>query len=262
MPRARGIHAHPLLKLGKAPARRDARNLRLADVLRDVRLPREYDCDVEHGVVPLPMFGNAHLGDCVIAGRAHQTLRFEKLDTGKAIRISDADVLREYRHETGGGDTGLTVLDSLKEWRRRGWRVGKRRYRIRAFAELDPRDRREVKAAIVLDVGVGLGLELPNSAKHQIVAGKPWAVERGPAARSGSWGGHFVYVSGYTELGPMAVTWGRKQQMTWAFVERYCDEAYAIVDRGNTSKKRRGLDRRRVEAFLRALGSPTGRRAR
>ncbi|MGE5233572.1 MAG: hypothetical protein ACM3OB_05635 [Acidobacteriota bacterium] len=253
MPRARGIHSHPLLKLGKAPARRDARNLRLADVLRDIRLPREYDFDVHHFGIPLPMFGNAHHGDCVMAGRAHQTLRFERLETGKVIHIRDGDVLREYRRQAGPGDNGLTVLDSLKEWRKRGWRVGKHRYRIRAFAELDPRDRREVKTAIFLDVGIGMGLQLPNSAKKQIVAGKPWAVARGPAARSGSWGGHYVYVSGYTELGPMAVTWGRKQQMTWAFVERYCDEAYAIVDRWNTHKKRRGLDRRRVEEFLRAL---------
>lgn len=254
MTRAKGIHAHPFFKLGKAPARRDHRNLRLAAVLHGIRLPREYDFDLRHLGIPLPMFDNAHLGDCVIAGRAHQTLRFERLERRRVISIAERDVRREYLRETGGGDTGLAVLDSLKQWRSRGWRLDGRLHRIRAFAEIDPKRRRQVKAAIFLDVGVGMGLELPESAKRQIVAGKPWAVERGPAARSGSWGGHYVYVSGYTRRGPMAVTWGRKQQMTWAFVERYCDEAYAIVDRFNTAKKRRGLNRRKIEEFLRALG--------
>jgi hypothetical protein len=35
----------------------------------------------------------------------------------------------------------------------------------------------------------------------------------------------------------VCVTWGRKQQMTWAWFDRYCDEAYAIFDAQNTFKK-------------------------
>jgi hypothetical protein len=26
-----------------------------------------------------------------------------------------------------------------------------------------------------------------------------------------------------------AVTWGRLQQLTWSFLDRYCDEAYCIL---------------------------------
>jgi hypothetical protein len=42
------------------------------------------------------MFGNDKYGDCVIAGRAHQTLRFEAVEQKKLISVTEQDVLREY----------------------------------------------------------------------------------------------------------------------------------------------------------------------
>src|SRR3546814_6073786 len=94
------------------------------------------------------MFGNDQYGDCVIAGRAHQTLRFEKAEQKRLIAISEHDVLREYFNESGGVDSGLVVLDSLKEWRSKGWLAAKRRYRIKAFAQIDQARRSEVKRAV------------------------------------------------------------------------------------------------------------------
>ena len=41
--------------------------------------------------------------------------------------------------------------------------------------------------------------------------------------------------------------------MTWAFFEKYCDEAYAIVDAKNSAKQRRALDLAAVRRFLRDL---------
>lgn len=252
---AKGIHAHPLLKLGKSTAQSDRRNLQLAAILKAAPpLPKEYDFDLKHPEIPLPMFANDRFGDCVIAGRAHQTLRFEDVEQRKVLAISDDDVTREYFAETGGQDTGLVVLESLKAWRRRGWLAAKRRYKIRAFAQVNQANRTEVKQSIFLDLGVGFGLSLPKSAQAQTQAGKPWDVVKGPGSAPGSWGGHYVYVSGYTQAGPVCVTWGRKQQMTWAFVGKYCDEAYAIIDAVNTPKKARGLNVRALDEFLAGLG--------
>ena len=59
-----------------------------------------------------------------------------------------------------------------------------------------------------------------------------------------------MYVTGYTALGPTCVTWGRKQRMSWRFFGKYCDEAYAIIDALDTAKKRRALDKRKLERFL------------
>lgn len=254
MAKTKGIQADPIFKLGKAPAKRDARNFRFAALLRAApAIPKEYDFDVKHHGIPTPMFGNDDYGDCVIAGRAHQTLRFEDIEQNKIIAISDSDVLNEYFAETGGPDAGLVVLDSLKTWRKKGWLIGKKRYYIKAFSEIAPRTPTATRQAVFLDVGVGLGLWLPKSAQAQTRAGKPWDVVSGPAAKPGSWGGHYVFVPGYTKLGPVCVTWGRKQQMTWAFYAKYCDEAYAIFDATNSAKLRRAIDVKKLGAMLTQL---------
>jgi len=254
MSRAKGIQLAPLFKLGKAPAKRDARNLKFAAILRAPQpVPAEYDFDLTHPGIPTPMFSNDVYGDCVIAGRAHQTLRFEDVEQHKIITITDKAVENEYFRQTGGRDAGLVVLDSLKAWRSDGWRVGRRRYRIEAFSEIAPRDPVDLKQAVFLDIGAGLGLRLPLSARDQLTAGKPWDVATGSRGKADSWGGHYVYVPGYTKVGPVCVTWGRKQQMTWAFFGKYCDEAYAVIDALGTTKKKKAIDAKKITAFLASL---------
>ena len=38
--------------------------------------------------------------------------------------------------------------------------------------------------------------------------------------------------------------------MTWAFLNKYSDEAYAIIDDVNTAKKKRNLDEKKINEFL------------
>ena len=250
---SKGIQSHKVFKLGKATAKRDGRNLMFAALLKPApALPPAYDFDLQHPGIPTPMFGNDTYGDCVIAGRAHQTLRFEDIEQGSVLMIADKDVLKEYMKETGGVDSGLVALDSLKQWRSRGWKVGTDKYQIQAFAEVNRSSHDEVRGAIVSDVGIGLGLQLPTSAQAQIQAGQPWDVTTGPDNKPGSWGGHYVYVSGYTPVGPVCVTWGRKQQMTWAWFDMYSDEAYAIFDAKNSFKKAM-IDKKAMLSFLSTL---------
>jgi hypothetical protein len=254
MAKAKGIQINNIYKLGKAPAKLDERNLKLAAILRaPVKLPKEYDFDVLHRGVPTPVFGNDRLGDCVIAGRAHQTLRFELIEQKKLIQITETDVTKEYFKETGGEDSGLVVLDSLKLWRKRGWTAARQIYKIKVFAEINSADHTEIKRAVYMDVGVGFGLSLPKTAQAQFAAGKSWDVVNGPGSAPNSWGGHYVFIPGYTAAGPVCVTWGQKHQMTWAFVDKYCDEAYAIIDDVDTLKKKRGLQGKKIDEFLSAL---------
>jgi hypothetical protein len=254
MARAHGIQSHPIFKLGKAKVKHDKRNLLFTSVLKATpKLPAEYDFDLTHTGIPMPMFGNDVHGDCVIAGRAHQTLRFEDIEQSSVLMIKDSEVLKEYFKETGGPDSGLVVLDSLNEWRQQGWKAAGKKYFIKAFTQLALKDHTQIKTAIYLDVGVGLGLSLPLSAQEQVQTGKPWDVVGGPNGAPGSWGGHYVFVPGYTKLGPVCVTWGKKQQMTWKFFDKYCDEAYAIFDSVDTAKKKKAIDAKKLNAFLKAL---------
>jgi len=238
MSRSKGINSHKVFKLGKAAAKRDARNLKFATLLKAApALPPAYDFDTKHPGIPTPMFSNDTLGCCVISGRGHQTLRFEDIEQGSVLMITDTEIKKEYFKETGGPDSGLIVLDSLNLWRHKGWKVGKHNYRIQAFAELDRTNRNQIRQAIFANVGVGIGVNLPKSAQVEIQTGQPWATTSGPGSQPGSWGGHYVYVPGYTPKGPVCVTWGRKQQMTWGWFNKYCDEAYAIFDAKNSFKK-------------------------
>jgi hypothetical protein len=256
MPIAIGIHEHKVFKLGKRAARKDDRNLKFAAVLKaPTPLPDTYDFDVTHKGIPTPMFANDTLGCCVIAGRAHQTLRFEDIEQGSVLMIKDADVVKEYKKETGGPDTGLVVLDSLSEWRHDGWKVGGKDYKIQAYAEVNRSKRDEVRRAIYADVGVGLGLSLPEDAQKQIQTGQKWDVTTGRGSKPGGWGGHYVYVSGYTTVGPVCITWGRKQQMTWAWFAKYCDECYAIFDAKDNFKKSM-VSEPRIKAFLKTVSKP------
>ena len=256
-----GVPGRDIFQLGKAPAKVDARNFRLAALLKALpAVPDEWDYDVANPAIaiPTPMFGNDVYGDCVIAGRAHQTVRFEAFEQKKLIALTDNDVLREYWKEEGGTgpdfDRGLVVLDSLKLWRKQGWRAARRKYSIHAFAQVNQANQGEVKAAIYLLSGAGAGLLLPRSARAQITAGKIWDVTSGPDSTPGSWGGHYVYISGYTSQGPVCVTWGRKQQMTWAFLQKYCDELYAIVDNKDRFVRGSPVDVAKLEQYLSQLG--------
>jgi hypothetical protein len=256
MAKARGIKTHKVFRLGKAAAKRDARNFKFAMLLKAApALPPSYDFDTKHSGIPTPMFANDTLGCCVISGRAHQTLRFEDIEQGSVLMISDSDVTREYFKETGGPDSGLVVLDSLSLWRKNGWKVGKRTYHIQGYAEVDRSKRNAVRQAIFADVGVGIGVELPLSAQGEIDAGQPWATTSGPGSAVGSWGGHYVFVVGYTKKGPVCVTWGRKQQMTWAWFAKYCDEAYAIFDAKDAFKKAM-IDRAQLRTMLAKVSKP------
>ena len=240
-----------IIKFGKLPAKRDARNLQLAAILKvPPKLPLEYDFDVQHNGIPTPMFGNDYHGDCVIAGRAHQTLRFEDAEQGKILPITEKDVLNEWYKENGGTENGLYVLDALKLWRTTGWTAAKKKYKIKAFAEVNRKKHNEVKSTVYADIGTGLGLSLPDSAISEFNAGKPWTGTSGPRNEEN---GHYVYIPGYTKTGPVCVTWGRKQQMSWKFFDKYCDEAYAVIDAVDTQKKKQLVDGKKIDDFLRKL---------
>ena len=76
-------------------------------------------------------------------------------------------------------------------------------------------------------------------------------------ARPGSWGGHAVNVVAYDDRTLTVVTWGRLQEMTWAFWERYVDESYAIIspDFLDAGKAPNGFD---LAALRRDLALVTG----
>ena len=235
------------MKLGKKVAKYDARTLKLATIFRELPLiPPSYNVDSGLGLtLPTPMLKNDSLGDCVIAGRGHYTLRLEGFEQRKVLPILDSDVTNEYFAESGGQDAGLVMLDSLNKWRQNGWAVSteiktkkflcmttsrtvtSEVYSIYAYGSVNQLNHNNVKATIYLLNGLYVGVRLPISAQKQNI----WDVDNSANGEPGSWGGHCIYIMAYDESYLTCVTWGKFQKMTWAFLDKYCDECFGIVDK-------------------------------
>jgi hypothetical protein len=222
-------------KTGANPPVVDKRNIMLGTILNVGQLPPlpdSFDVDVGLGVIPDAVDGNDLLRCCVISARAKQTRRFECSEQGTCPDIQEKVITGEYFLETGGPDSGLDVLASLKKWRREGWNIGGRNYRIYAFAAVNWLDHVEVEYALMLFHGIQITLALPASAQHEDV----WATL---TDRPGSWDYHQVYgtryldVIGYDANGVIIRTWGREQRVTWPWWDKYVCACFVVIDDKN-----------------------------
>jgi hypothetical protein len=255
------------LRLGKLEPLIDERTIPLQKILRVALLPElppSYDIDENLGVQDDFVFNNSQYGDCVIASRAHQTLRFEKFEQGVQIPIADQEVIAQYLKETGGHDIGLVLLTSLKRWRNEGWTIGNRLYTIYAFASVDWHDHDQVKHAIHLLNGVNFGMIVFQTDLDQFNAGEGWHLTGNNGYFQGR---HGVYACQYRDIdnvpatwigtaicysenGLWCMTWGRKQFMTWDFWDARVDEAYAIVDNKNKWQGDSPVDVETLDGYL------------
>jgi len=282
------------LKLGKLPPIIDKRTIPLQKILKVKLLPPlpdSYNIDEAlGGIEDNFVFNNSKYGDCVIAARAHQTLRFEKFEQGVQLPITDNEVVNQYFKETGSPDrdTGLILLTSLKRWRNEGWLVGDKTYTIYAFAGVDWHNRDEVKHCIHLLNGINFGMMVYQKDIEQFKAGEGWRLTESNGSFQGR---HGVYacqyrdsgmtklaellavqaklnggktwlprsdIIGYTEDGIWIMTWGVKQFATWGFFEARCDECYAIVDnRNDWMKDNSPVDVEKLDGYLEEITGQT-----
>ena len=238
-------------KLGKLPVRTDVRTLSLARYVDIAKLPRAPEAfDETTNVHDWPLYANDHVGDCTTAAAGHMIEAWTAAGRGRPVEISETAVLdafgRVKQVDPATGEEGAIVLDVLRLWRSRG--IG--RHRIGAYARVSVHDHELMRAAAWLFGGLYLGLQLPESAQRQ----KTWdwvGWLTGPAA-PGSWGGHAVDVVRYGAGTLTVVTWGRLQELTWRFLDRYCDEAYCILsaDFLDGDKAPNGFDLEALKADL------------
>lgn len=253
-----------MVELGKQPAKYDRRTIQFSNIKKKVLppIPEAFDVDSQYPFpIDNPMFLNDLKPVCVVAARGHATRRFEAFEQKKLISISDNDISNEYSNENGGTD-GLVMLDSLKEWRNSGWRIGGRKikclpviggqkYDIYAFAQVSPSDNTEVKASIAFLNGIYIGLMLPMTAQSQWNSNQPWSfVPNTTQNQAGSWGGHAVYGVKYDKDFIYCITWARVQAMTWEFFQTYCDELYAVVDNRDNFLANSTLDVQALDTVL------------
>jgi len=223
-------------RLGKQEHKFDKRTLMMARfALPGIRVPERYDFDKNKTPIPLLMWGNDRWGDCVIAGEANHLLRLERIEQRRTVKMGDDTVVARYKALSGarspgdGNDQGLVVLEAMRDWKNNGWTINGRNYKIAAYGELEPSDRKQLRMAAYALHGIHLGFSLPAAAQN--MAGVwDYNGQLGPQWRPGSWGGHLVFSKSFSSEGLGILTWGQKVFVTNEFIEKYCDEAWAIVD--------------------------------
>ena len=217
-------------KFGRRPVVSDERTIRLSSILKPLllpALPSNFDNDVAlNGIDDEFVYNNSKYGDCVIASRAHHTLRFEKFEQGTQIFISDEEVVNEYFDQSGGLDRGLVLLFSLNDWKNDGWDIGIRHYEVYAYAKVDVDNHNEAKHAIHLLNGLNIGVQIYDKDLTQMDNGEVWDITDDDGSLRG---GHGIYIYAYDEEGLWCMTWGKRQKMTWKWWDYRVDEAYAIM---------------------------------
>jgi hypothetical protein len=249
---------HRLMKLGARPAipSQLRQTLKLAHYLDSALMtefvPPEFDWFIG---VPDSVDLNDRLGICVVAAEAKTerswTANANALNV--ACTIIDADILDVYEHGAGydpndpSTDQGWDLLSALAYWQK----IGIAGHKIGAYASVNPRHHMMVRAATFLFEGLYIALELPISAQTQDV----WDAATGANGTPGSWGGHCVTIQAVLNDQPICRTWGSAQPMTWAFLDKYCSEAYAIISSDYLSggKTIMGLDVAALNADLRLV---------
>jgi hypothetical protein len=266
--------------LGKLEHKPDPKTLRMAQFIADtVVAPVKFDFDRGRKPFVQSPYGNDAWGNCVMVGRANQLLRFERVEQWRTIPITTEQVVEEYKRESArqfgdegpknpgdSKDRGLYVIEALKGWQKVGWNLDyrkkpkpgtERRYHAAAYGEIDPLDRMDMRKAIFALQGVQLGFWLPRAAQGQTWNGFwDYSGQSGPEWQPGSWGGHLVYAKRYDPENIYVITWGREIRVSNAFVERYCDEAWAVVDNFDNWLLKSRID---VPALKKKLSEITGR---
>jgi hypothetical protein len=241
----------PGRRLGKLAPKFDPRTLRLARYVQKRKLPKIPQTHTlskrTRAAFPhLGMMRNDTLGDCTCAALGH-SFQAWSVYGGKPWRPTDEEIVAAYDRVNHGVDEGAFMLDVLNMARREG--IGGNR--IYAFVAIDPQDHDQVRTAHFLFGGVYFGAALPVTAQDQQV----WDVSSAAGSEPGSWGGHCMNVldTGKKEL--QVATWGELQRLTWAWWDRYVDEAYVILEEDFVGSDRRSPQGISLVALAEDLGA-------
>lgn len=246
--------------LGKQEYKYDPRTIVLgAHIQPDAVPPEKFDYDHGKRQFPLDVWGNDANSNCVFVSEANGLVRLERAETRRTIPVNTDVVLGKYRTLTGSQssgdakDEGYVILDALKDWRHAGWVVGKSDFKVEAYGELDKNNPVELRRAIWLLGGIYTGFGLPAYLQDLVSRDiRKWDVQDADAEPY-SWGGHAMYAKRYDHDGIYFLTWGEEVYATNAFIRRYMDEAWAVVDALDAHS--RYLDVDALTKILRGLAS-------
>src|SRR6516225_3885720 len=214
-------------RLGKKPAR-DAVKLKLRDYLDLSKLPTPPDDFGHEGLISdWQVLGNDTVGDCAIAGPMHAVMLWNA-EANTAVNINTDCTIAVYSAITGYNpldpysDRGSDVQEVASYWRDTGMAdADGHLHTIDAYVALEPGNIEELKVAMFLFSGAGIGVRFPRQWMDAFNAGQVWDKLDAPELE----GGHYIFGTGFHGGNINVVTWGQNQLLTPAGYEQLCDEA-------------------------------------
>jgi hypothetical protein len=244
-------------KLGKKPARFDKRTLQFGKYTTPALPPPPSRIDWSLGFnINWSMMLNDSLGDCTEAAKGH-AVQVWTLCNGRMVTVHDSTVLAAYKADAGyipgdpSTDNGENELDTLNAWRQNGFGG----VPLSAYAAINPQTLAHVQQGIYLFGCAYIGFNVPQSAMDQNAAGQVWDVVPDDG---GIVGGHAVVVPMYDAPSNTltCISWGMRQRLTWAFWQKYVDEAYVLLSPAWLARKGvdpSGFDMAQLQADLAAV---------
>lgn len=248
--------------LGKANARH-AVSFKFEDFFDASKLPRPPEAFGHYrGVDNFHVLGNDKFGNCVWAGAAHEHMLWTSTWGRKRSRFTTRDVLSDYSAVTGFDpskpetDQGTDVKTAASYRRKTGIvDATGRRHKIDSYVALEIGNVDQLFLAMWLTGASGIGFQLPREARNAFDAQQPWAVPNKAHVE----GGHYVSGVGRAESGNIViVTWGKTQEVTPDFYERFNDETIAYISLeiiGQKNLSPEGFDADGLRMHLKNLGS-------
>jgi hypothetical protein len=182
--------------------------------------PKSYDYG--NRVKNYPMAANDQYGDCTIAGVIHM-LQLVYAEMGEVFKYpGDQEVIDTYLRLSGGVDSGLVIVNVLKEWMTNGLFGTK----IAGWAPVNVHNWDHMKVAAYAFGGLYVGVEMPAEAEQQFEAGQNWHIDENTASPVG---GHCVTISGFNSFGADIQTWGAETACTQNWWKTFGSEAYVVI---------------------------------
>lgn len=179
---------------------------------------------------------NDQLGCCAVATIANY-LQVATSSAGNTLIVpSDPQVLAAYsaisgyNPVTGANDNGCIMSDVYAYFQK----IGVAGNKTVGSAAINPKNLNNLMWGCNLMGGLGIGVNLPESALEQNDQGKPWTYV--PLSKNA--GGHAIYVWKYDVIQRkttpiirwVCTTWAKPQEIDQSFMDHYLDEAWITVD--------------------------------
>jgi hypothetical protein len=176
------------------------------------------------GVQDWNMLGNDKYGDCTFAGMVHAFMATANDEKENEVFPTAQETVDAYLAYTHGQDAGAVEAQLLQTWKSSSI-LGRE---LTAYAPVAVSNIEEIKQVIHSFGVCYIGITVPAACETQFAQHQPWAITNTPADNQ-ILGGHCIILVGYDAEYFYAITWGAVQKIEYTWLNKYMDEAWAIL---------------------------------